>query len=68
MLAGGGHARLRSRDGGEAEKMTYPKSVCMMAETFAEQGWPAEVDETGTGLMRWEDAEVVPLSSASSEC
>jgi hypothetical protein len=35
---------------GEAQKVTDTKPVAMMAEAFAAQGWPAEVDESGTGL------------------
>ena len=35
---------------GEAEHVTDPKLVAMMAEAWAAQGWPASPDESGTGI------------------
>jgi PPOX class probable F420-dependent enzyme len=35
---------------GEAEKITDPATVAVMAERWAAGGWPARVDETGSAL------------------
>jgi len=35
---------------GEAHRVTDPATVAAMAERWAAEGWPAEVDETGTAL------------------
>jgi Pyridoxamine 5'-phosphate oxidase len=35
---------------GEARRVTDPTTVAAMAERWAEQGWPARVDETGLAL------------------
>jgi PPOX class probable F420-dependent enzyme len=35
---------------GEARKNTDPPTVAVMAERWAEQGWPARVDDTGQAL------------------
>ena len=35
---------------GEAEVVTDPDTVAAMAERWADDGWPAEVDESGTAL------------------
>ena len=35
---------------GEAEKVTDPEPIAMMAKAWAAQGWPAEVHESGTGI------------------
>lgn len=35
---------------GEAERVTDPGVLARLAEAWAEQGWPAEVDESGTGI------------------
>lgn len=35
---------------GEAVRETEPGMLARLAEAWAKQGWPAEVDETGTGI------------------
>jgi hypothetical protein len=35
---------------GEAAQETDPVLLKRIAEAWADQGWPAEVDETGTGI------------------
>ena len=35
---------------GDAARVTEPEMVARIAKAFADQGWPAEPDESGTGL------------------
>jgi hypothetical protein len=35
---------------GDAQQVTDPATVARMAERWAAQGWPAEVDPSGTAL------------------
>ena len=35
---------------GEAARVTDPDAVARIAKAWADQGWPAEPDETGTGI------------------
>ena len=35
---------------GEAERETDPDTLKRLAQAWADQGWPAELDETGAGL------------------
>jgi Pyridoxamine 5'-phosphate oxidase len=35
---------------GEAQRITDPATVAVMAQHWAAEGWPARVDETGTAL------------------
>lgn len=35
---------------GEATRVTDPATVARVAETWADNGWPAEPDESGTGI------------------
>jgi hypothetical protein len=35
---------------GEAQRVTDPKVIAEIAAVYAESGWPAEADESGTGL------------------
>jgi hypothetical protein len=35
---------------GDARRVTEPDALAKIAEAWADSGWPAEVDETGTGI------------------
>jgi hypothetical protein len=35
---------------GEASRVTDPNAVARLAKAWADQGWPAEPDESGTGI------------------
>jgi hypothetical protein len=35
---------------GEAERETDPATLKRLAKAWADQGWPAELDETGDGI------------------
>ena len=35
---------------GEAEQQTDPATLTRLAKGWADQGWPAELDETGSGI------------------
>jgi hypothetical protein len=35
---------------GDAERVTDPATVARLAKAWADQGWPAEPDESGTGI------------------
>jgi hypothetical protein len=35
---------------GEAERVTDPVTLKRLAKAWADQGWPAELDETGSGI------------------
>lgn len=35
---------------GEAARVTEPSAVARLAKAWADQGWPAEPDESGTGI------------------
>jgi hypothetical protein len=35
---------------GEAARVTDPQAVAKLAKAWADQGWPAEPDESGTGI------------------
>jgi hypothetical protein len=35
---------------GEAARVTDPKTIARLAKAWADQGWPAEPDESGTGI------------------
>jgi len=35
---------------GDAQRITEPSAVARIAKAWADQGWPAEPDETGTGI------------------
>jgi hypothetical protein len=35
---------------GEAERETDPATLTRLAQAWADQGWPAELDETGSGI------------------
>jgi hypothetical protein len=36
---------------GEAARVTDPQTVAKLAKAWADQGWPAEPDESGTGII-----------------